>query len=40
MNTVIALAWGVEEAAMISSIGWKGWDEEKKRMGLESNLYF
>ncbi len=34
MNTVIALGRGVAEAAMISSIGRKGWAEEKKRLGL------
>jgi len=36
MNTVIALGRGVAEAAMISSIGRKGWAEEKKRLGIET----
>lgn len=35
MNTVIALGRGVAEAAMVASIGRKGWAEEKKRLGLE-----
>jgi len=36
MNTVIALGRGVAEAAMISSIGRKGWAEEKKKLGIET----
>ena len=36
MNTVIALGRGVAEAAMISSIGRKGWAEEKIRLGIET----